>query len=328
MAFIDVKNVSKEFKVFTREKGLGNALKSIFKREYQIIKAVDNISFQINKGELVGYIGPNGAGKSTTIKMLTGILFPSSGEIRVNGLMPYENRKENSMNMGVVFGQRSQLYWDIPVEETFELYKKMYRIDEKRFKENVEFYVDLLEMGDFIRKPVRTLSLGQKMRANLTVALLHDPDVLYLDEPTIGLDVVVKSKIRKFIKAINKEKGTTVILTTHDMNDIENICDRIILIDQGQILYDGRLADFKENYGKQYTMMVQFSDNNIEIKDSRFNILKEEGQFKWLSFLKEDITVAEAVNYLSRNYNIIDLSIKEPDIEDIVRRIYEKKIAL
>lgn len=328
MAFIDVKNVSKEFKVFTREKGLGNALKSIFKREYQIIKAVDNISFQINKGELVGYIGPNGAGKSTTIKMLTGILFPSSGEIRVNGLMPYENRKENSMNMGVVFGQRSQLYWDIPVEETFELYKKMYRIDEKRFKENVEFYVDLLEMGDFIRKPVRTLSLGQKMRANLTVALLHDPDVLYLDEPTIGLDVVVKSKIRKFIKAINKEKGTTVILTTHDMNDIENICDRIILIDQGQILYDGRLADFKENYGKQYTMMVQFSDNNIEIKDSRFNILKEEGQFKWLSFLKEDITVAEAVNYLSRNYNIIDLSIKEPDIEDIVRRIYENKIAL
>ena len=149
-----------------------------------------------------------------------------------------------------------------------------------------------------------------------------------LDEPTIGLDVVVKSKIRKFIKAINKEKGTTVILTTHDMNDIENICDRIILIDQGQILYDGRLADFKENYGKQYTMMVQFSDNNIEIKDSRFNILKEDGQFKWLSFLKEDITVAEAVNYLSRNYNIIDLSIKEPDIEDIVRRIYENKIAL
>ena len=256
------------------------------------------------------------------------IYYISSGEIKVNGLVPYENRKENSMHMGVVFGQRSQLYWDIPVEETFELFKKMYRIDEKRFKENVEFYVDLLEMGDFIRKPVRTLSLGQKMRANLTVALLHDPDVLYLDEPTIGLDVVVKSNIRKFIKAINKEKGTTVILTTHDMNDIENICDRIILIDQGQILYDGRLADFKENYGKQYTMMVQFSDNNIEIKDSRFNILKEDGQFKWLSFLKEDITVAEAVNYLSRNYNIIDLSIKEPDIEDIVRRIYENKIAL
>lgn len=328
MSFIDVNNLSKEFKVFTRKKGLGNAFKSIFKREYQVKKAVDCISFKIEKGELLGYIGPNGAGKSTTIKMLTGILLPSEGEIKVNGLVPFDNRKENSMNMGVVFGQRSQLYWDLPMEETFELYKKMYKVEDRKFKRNVEFYVDLLDMEEFLRKPVRTLSLGQKMRANLTVALLHDPAVLYLDEPTIGLDVVVKNKIRKFIKEINKEKGTTVILTTHDMDDIEHICDRLIMIDHGHILYDGMLDDFKEQYGNQYLLMAQFAEDNVSINDHRLNIVKDEGQVKWLSFFKENIGTAEAVSILSREHKLIDLSIKEPETEDIVRRIYEEGLMI
>ncbi len=323
MAFIEVKNLSKYFKVYKREKGLSSSIKSLFKRKYEVKKAIDDISFSIKKGELVGYIGPNGAGKSTTIKTLAGILLPSTGKVLVNGKVPYKNRKENSMNMGVVFGQRSQLYWDLPMEETFDLFRKMYKIDEGKFNDNLEFYVELLQMSDFLRKPVRTLSLGQKMRANLTAALLHDPDVLYLDEPTIGLDVVVKNKIRNFIKEINKEKNTTVILTTHDMDDIEHICDRLIMIDNGKIIYDGSLDNFKEKHGRKYTIMVQFNENNINIADSRLNIAKDEGQVKWFTFLKNEISVAEAVTQLTRKYDIIDLSIYEPETEDLVRKIYE-----
>ncbi|MFP4661222.1 MAG: ATP-binding cassette domain-containing protein [Halanaerobiales bacterium] len=324
MAFIEVEHLSKYFKVYSREKGLLNSFKSLFKREYQLKKAVDDISFSIEKGELVGYIGPNGAGKSTTIKTLAGILLPTVGQVKVNGMIPYKNRKENSMNMGVVFGQRSQLYWDLPMEETFDLFKKMYKIEEKVFKRNLDFYVDLLQMGDFLRKPVRTLSLGQKMRANLASALLHDPDVLYLDEPTIGLDVVVKNKIRNFIREINREKNTTVILTTHDMDDIEHICDRLIMIDHGKILYDGSLTEFKNSYGKEYTVMVQFNEYDINITDKRLNVIKDEGQVKWISFLIDDLSVAEAVTQLTRKYDIIDLSIKEPETEELVRKIYER----
>ncbi|MGE5606387.1 MAG: ABC transporter ATP-binding protein, partial [Bacteroidota bacterium] len=265
MAFIEVNQVSKEFQVYIRRKGFGNAVKSLFWRPYEVKKAVENISFRMNQGEVVGYIGPNGAGKSTTIKMLAGILYPTSGEILVNGRIPYENRKENARRIGIVFGQRSQLYWDLPMEETFELYQKIYRIGERQFRQNLDFFVELLDMKEFLRRPVRQLSLGQKMRANLAVALLHDPEIIYLDEPTIGLDVVAKERIRRFIKEVNQEKKTTVILTTHDMTDIEKVCDRIIMIDHGRILHDGPLAGFIEQNSGGHMLTVTFSDPNVRI---------------------------------------------------------------
>ncbi|WP_069325716.1 ABC transporter ATP-binding protein, partial [Paenibacillus nuruki] len=270
---IEVKNVYKQFKISEREKGLFNSVKSLFTNNYHIKKAVDNISFSIKKGEIVGYIGANGAGKSTTIKMLSGILVPSSGSVLIDGLVPYENRKENAKKIGVVFGQRSQLYWNLPMEETFDLYKKIYKIPENDFIYNVEFYVDLLEMSPFLRTPVRQLSLGQRMRAELVVALLHNPEILYLDEPTIGLDVVVKQKIRKFIKEINKEKDLTVILTTHDMDDIEQICNRIITIHGGEIVYDGSLDQFKNSYSMGHQIIIEYVNDDVQIKDPRLKII-------------------------------------------------------
>lgn len=325
MALIEVKNICKNFEIYKRQKGFANSLKSLFSRQYEIKRAVDNISFNLERGELVGYVGPNGAGKSTTIKMLAGILVPTSGTITVDGKIPHLNRKQNAMHIGVVFGQRSQLYWDLPMEDTFELYKKMYKIDNQRFRRNVDFYIELLEMQEFLRRPVRQLSLGQKMRADLAVALLHDPEIVYLDEPTIGLDVVAKSRIRRFIKEVNKEKKTTVILTTHDMDDIEQICTRLIMIDKGQMIYDGTLEAFKEIYGEGHMLTVDFADESVKIDDSRLKVIKEEGPRKWIVFKKQDIGIAEAVTLITRKYNITDLNLKEPDIEEIVKTTYEKK---
>lgn len=325
MAFIEVANVTKEFKVFKREKGVKNALKSMVKREYEIKKAVDDISFSVERGELVGYIGPNGAGKSTTIKMLSGILVPTAGQIRVGGLIPYENRRENNLRMGVVFGQRSQLYWDLPMGETFELYQTMYRIEDAVYKRNVEFYIELLGMQDFLQTPVRQLSLGQKMRANLAIALLHDPPIVYLDEPTIGLDVIAKSRIRTFIKQVNREKNTTLVLTTHDMDDIETICNRLIMIDRGQKLYDGELAAFKSQYAGGHTLTVEVDEEQFSVPDKRMKLIKEEAHRKSLLFRKDEITPLEALEILNRQYTIRDFSLKEPDIEETVKEIYEKE---
>lgn len=328
MTFIQVENVSKEFKIYQREKGFINSLKSIINPQYSIKTAVDNISFSIEKGDLVGYIGPNGAGKSTTIKMLSGILYPTKGEILINGKIPHVNRKENAMNIGVVFGQRSQLFWDLPVESTFELYKKMYNVEDDKFKRNIEFYTELLEMKEFLKTPVRQLSLGQKMRANIAVALLHDPDIVYLDEPTIGLDVVAKSKIRKFIKELNKEKNITLILTTHDMDDIEEICNKIIMIDNGSILYDGSLEKFKEEYSKGYTLIVDLYDDKIQIDNNYLTIFKNEENRVWISFKKEEISISEAITAITQNNRIKDLNIREPKIEDIVKNIYGSMIKI
>lgn len=325
MVMISARELSKDYRIYQREKGFKNSLKSLLKREYTLKQAVKNINFDINKGELVGYIGPNGAGKSTTIKMLSGILVPSSGSITVNGITPYLNRKENARNIGVVFGQRSQLYWDLPMEETFDLYKKMYRIDDEVFKKNVRYYIELLEMEEFLRRPVRQLSLGQKMKANIAIAMLHNPAIIYLDEPTIGLDVVAKKRIRQFIKEINRERETTVILTTHDMDDIEEICNRIIMIDNGQILYDGTLANFKHHYGKKHMVIVEFLDEDIVLEEKRL-VVSDDGKYrKSFIFSEDEISVAEAINYLTRNFTITDLKIKEPNVEETVRRIYESQ---
>ena len=325
MALIEVAGVSKEFRIHRRRPGILASCRSLFWREYDVIKAVNNISFAIEPGEMVGYIGPNGAGKSTTIKMLAGILAPNSGTIVVGGRAPVRDRKENARHIGVVFGQRSQLYWDLPIVETFELYGKMYRVEKERFKRNVEFFVDLLGLGEFMNQPTRQLSLGQKMRANLAIALLHDPEIVYLDEPTIGLDVVAKGRIRAFMREINRERRTTVILTTHDMDDIESICDRIIMIHQGQLLHDGSLPAFKDKFGKGHSIMVEFAHDDEEVNDPRLRVARREGPRVWFLFHREEISLAEATTLIARNHDIRDLVVKEPEIEDIVREFYDAR---
>lgn len=322
MSLIRVDHVSRYFRVHKREKGIGASLKSIIRRKYDVVKAVDDISFTIDKGELVGYIGPNGAGKSTTIKLLAGILVPTKGTIRVNGRVPHMKRRENSLNIGVIFGQRSQLYWDLPMGETFDLYQKIYKIDKQRFKRNVEFYVELLDMQDFLRTPVRQLSLGQKMRANIAVALLHDPEILYLDEPTIGLDVVAKDTIRNFIMQVNVERQTTVILTTHDMNDIEQICNRIILIDKGKLLYDGTLKSFIKTYSDGYLITIDLLSEELTLPDDRINIIRRKQSEIIVACKNSDISVGEAVTIITRNNVIRDIHIETDNVERIVKKIY------
>lgn len=327
MAFIEARNVSKDFIVYKKSNGIFSAFKSLFKRESTLKQAVHDISFSINQGELVAYIGPNGAGKSTTIKMLSGILQPTEGMIRVGDIVPYEDRKRNALRMGVVFGQRSQLYWDLAMEDTFDLYRRMYKIEEKRFKANVEFYVELLQMQEFLTRPIRQLSLGQKMRANLAVSLLHDPEVVYLDEPTIGLDIIAKTRIREFIREVNKEKNTTLMLTTHDMDDIEQICNRIIMIDKGRIIYDGTLDAFKSDYTAGHQIIIELESDSIHLNDRRLSLIKDEGLRKTILFKKEDIPVTEVIQILTEKNRIKDIQIKEPSIEDIVKGIYEQEAA-
>ncbi|MDE6202782.1 MAG: ATP-binding cassette domain-containing protein, partial [Lachnospiraceae bacterium] len=254
---IEVKNISKDFVSPKKYPGLKGAVKGLFSNEKVVKTAVDDISFSIRKGEIVGYIGSNGAGKSTTIKMMTGILTPTKGTCRVAGINPNQNRKENAKNIGVVFGQRTQLWWDLPLGESFTILKEIYDVPAEDFSARMDFLNDVLELQDFIDRPVRTLSLGQRMRADLGAALLHNPKVLYLDEPTIGLDLVVKDNIRRAIKQINEKYQTTVILTTHDIGDIEELCSRIIIIDEGKLIYDGSLANLKDTYGNKRKISME-----------------------------------------------------------------------
>lgn len=322
MAYIEVNHITREFKSFKRPDGVKDALYTLLKRDYDIKKAVDDLSFSIDQGELVGYIGPNGAGKSTTIKMLSGILVPSSGTILTGGIVPWEKRKENAGNIGVVFGQRSQLNWDLPMEDTFELYQKMYRVEMGAFRKNVDMFVEMLEMQPFLKKPVRQLSLGQKMRAELAVALLHDPAILYLDEPTIGLDVVVKDKIRKFIRQLNGEKKTTVLLTTHDMADIEEICDRIIMIDHGKLMLDKTVDEFKTQGTGRYYVEVTFSQHRGILSLTGVTMAKEQPFCHTYRVEASKVSVNMLLNKISGSYDVTDIIIKKPEIDEIVRRLY------
>ena len=332
---IKVENLSKEFKSNKKYPGFKGAIKSFFSREYIIKKAVDNISFEIEDGEIVGYIGANGAGKSTTIKMMTGILSPSSGTISINGLIPYEDREKNAKDIGVVFGQRTQLWWDLPLSETFSLLKDIYDVNDKDYKERMEFLNEVLEINEFILSPVRTLSLGQRMRADLAAALLHNPKIIYLDEPTIGLDVVVKEKVRSAIKEINKKYGTTVILTTHDLNDIEELCNRIIIIDNGIKIYDGSLSDIKGSYGYITTIEVQVKSLKGNEKfdiNNEMNISKENLEMKVLEnkiivrFNRNFTNQAEIISKIISKFDIFDFSIIETSIEEIIKKIYRKEV--
>lgn len=322
MSYIEVKDLCKEYRIAKTGKGIGGAIKSLFHREYTVKEAVRHVDFSVEKGEIVGYIGPNGAGKSTTLKMLSGILIPSSGTVQVGGIVPYERRRENAKRIGVVFGQRSQLYWDLPVSDTFGLYESLYDIPHETFRKNCELFTELLDMGSFLDQPVRQLSLGQKMKANIAVALLHDPAVLYLDEPTIGLDVVSKKVLRQAIKAINQEKGTTVMLTTHDMDDIEAICKRLIMINEGVKLFDGTLESFRNQYECEIVIRLEFEGNAPTWQDMEGLSFSKRDENALEVKLLDRSAVKASITRLLDAYEPQNIFVREPDIEDIVEIAY------
>ena len=338
-SFIEVKNVNKSFKVSKRAKGIPGTIANLFIPKFEDKTAVRDISFSINEGEMVGFIGPNGAGKSTTIKMLSGILYPDSGDVRVNGYVPYKQRKEYVGSIGVVFGQKSQLQWDLPVIDSFELLKAIYRIPDAMYKKNLDRFVEMLDMSEFISKPVRQLSLGQRMRADIVAALLHSPKIVFFDEPNIGVDVVGKEKIRSFIKELNATDKVTMIFTTHDMQDIEKTCNRLIIIDKGQKIYDGSIHGIKEKYGQARLLEVEFSEQYdiAMIKNSVNNRIKDveikeasDSEARKLQFIFDNtkVLIDELMNYLLQNFSIKDINISEPDIEEIIGKIYEGEVQL
>lgn len=309
---IMVQGIRKYYKIAKRDKGLSASLQYLFNRKYEIKKAVDEVSFSIKRGEIVGFIGPNGAGKSTTIKILSGILYPDAGDVKIKGFIPYRQRKQYVKHIGVVFGQKSQLNWDLPLIESFELMKFIYRIPQKKYEENLKLFSELLDMADFINQPVRQLSLGQRMRGDIVAALLHSPEIVFLDEPTIGLDVVAKEKIREFIRYINEEEQTTIIFTTHDMQDIEKVCNRLIIIDQGKKIYDGSIGQIKNRYANSKTIEILLENDEKEIQTFDLNEAP-------LNMVMENLFAQK---------NIKDISICEPEIDGIIRDIYEGRVVL
>jgi ABC-2 type transport system ATP-binding protein len=307
MTLIDVAGLGRSFRV----------------RGAQDVHAVHNVSFAVSPGEMVGYIGPNGAGKSTTIKMLTGILVPTSGQVLVCGLDPSRNRRALAGRMGVVFGQRTTLWWDLPLRDTFELLAKIYKIPRHRFEANLTKYVELLDLGDLLNTPVRQLSLGQRMRGDITAALLHDPEILYLDEPTIGLDVISKGRLREFLRTLNAERDTTLLLTTHDLHDIEALCDRVIVIDHGSLIFDGTLHALHRQGGSQRTLVVDLVDEAGPIHVPGAVVTKVDGPRQWLTF-PADASAAPIVAAVAAAYDVADLSLREPDIEAVISDLYQR----
>ena len=320
---ISVDKVCKNFRVPVRPKGMGAAFKSLIKREYKTVEALDNVSFDIACGETVGYIGPNGAGKSTTVKILSGILRPDSGECVINGKVPYKQRQSHVADIGVVFGQRSQLWWDVPVIDSFELIRDIYSVDDKKYKSNLSLMTETLGLSEFLNTPARQLSLGMRMRCELAASLLHGPKLLFLDEPTIGLDAVSKLAVRKFIKTVNCEKNVTVILTTHDMNDIEALAERVILIGRGKILYDGGFKKLKSDFSPSRMITIFYSsDNGCTLPDKFICTSNENGRavFKTDTSLK----VKEIMEALSARFEIYDFSLNDEAVENVVARVYEE----
>ncbi len=324
MSYIIVKDLNKTFKVNVRDSGLINAFKSLFKRHYKEIKAVDNISFEIDEGEIVGYIGPNGAGKSTTIKMLTGILKPDSGLIDIGGFTPFIDRVKYVKNIGVVFGQKSQLWWDIPVEDSFLLLRDIYKIDEKEYQETKEELVNLLKLKDLLNTPVRQLSLGQRMRCEIAASLLHNPKVLFLDEPTIGLDAVSKVEVRNFIKEINKKKKVTVILTSHDMTDIEALTNRLIVIGHGKILYDGKLSDIKNKYNRNKKVEIIFKNITTTPKIKNVEVLEKDRRRVLLNVDTKENSISSVINEYTKVCEILDVNLIENNIDNVIVNLYKE----
>ncbi len=325
---IHIHDLHKHFRVYRHHRGGLGALRNLVTREFQLVRAVDGVSFDIGRGELVGYLGPNGAGKSTTIKILTGILVPTAGEVRVDGRVPWRERRQHVAHIGVVFGQRTSLWWDLPVIESFDLLRHIYRVPTARFRHNLAFFDALLDLGPFLNTPVRGLSLGQRMRADLAAALLHEPPLLFLDEPTIGLDVVAKERIRQFIRAINRDRGVTVILTTHDLGDVEKLCERVIMIDHGRLVFDGALAELRARFGRGRILVVDFEAMPAAVSLPGATLMRSEGNRAWFRIAQANgsPTIADLMPVLFRDYRVRDVSLTEPEIEEVVREIYEGRL--
>ena len=336
-SMIYAENLRKEFKKIIKEPGVKGAVKALFKPEKEIVKAVDGISFEVPKGEILGFIGPNGAGKSTVIKMLTGILMPTSGACRINGYIPQKDRKAYVKEIGVVFGQRTQLWWDLALRETYSVLKEIYEVPDDKFKQRMEFLNEVLELDSFITSPVRTLSLGQRMRADIAASLLHSPKVLFLDEPTIGLDVVVKENIRNAVRKINAEEGTTVILTTHDLADIEELCERIVMIDKGKKVFDGSISELKHSFGDTRTLQFELVNTadiklldykeHFKLTDNDIGVENNNGSVK-VRFNMNAVSVESVISYTLSVVHVKDLSIKDAEIEEIIKRLYRREVSV
>jgi ABC-2 type transport system ATP-binding protein len=320
---ITLSNINKTFRVAKRQAGFGRAVKALFSREYELVHALNDVSFTINDGEMVGYIGPNGAGKSTTIKIMCGILTPDSGECIINGRTPWRERVAHVREIGVVFGQRSQLWWDVPIIDSFELIRDIYKTDEKTYKKSLDELTTLLDLGELLKTPARSLSLGQRMRCEIAASLLHAPKILFLDEPTIGLDAVSKIAVRKFIKGLNAERGTTVILTTHDMQDIEALTERILLIGKGRILLDGSLDELKKRSSRRKTLIVEYTGvapgipegmTLVEMKDGRLIVTLD----------PEILPVSDAIAHLAAGAELTDVSVSGITAEEMVAGLYKE----
>jgi len=317
---IEVSDLRKTFTVYRRAGRL--------RRERRQVTAVDGVSFSVEPGEMVGYIGPNGAGKSTTIKMLTGILVPSSGWLMVAGLTPARRRTELAKRIGVVFGNRTQLWWDLPLRDSFELLRHIYRVPAADHRRRIAELRGLLDLDPFLDTPVRQLSLGQRMRGELTAALLHAPDVLFLDEPTVGLDIVSKARVRDFLAQLNRERGVTTLLTTHDLSDIERLCPRMVIIDRGRVLYDGGTAEIAARFGAERTLVVDLAETRPPLHLARGSVVRTDGPRQWIRFRSEEMTAAALIAAISEQAQLVDLSIEEPDIEEVVRRVYTGEAVL
>ncbi len=324
MDIITVKDLSKSFRAPINHEGRWGALKSLFNPKQQIKKALDDISFEIKKGELVGYIGPNGAGKSTTVKILSGILLPDAGDVKVFGKNPSENRVETVKRLGVVFGQKSQLWWDLPVIESFELLKEIYAVPTKEYLQAFEELAETLSLKLLLQIPVRQLSLGQRMRCELAASLLHHPEILFLDEPTIGLDAVSKLAVRDFIRKLNREKGVTILLTTHDMDDIESLCERVLLLNEGKIFLDGTLQEMRRKILPERRLIIDLENEHDTVQDPEAFLIKQEGHRIFLSFNPETTTAPSLIHRILERHAIRDLYVENPPIEEIIAQFYRK----
>ncbi|VHH02759.1 antibiotic transport system ATP-binding protein [Streptococcus pyogenes] len=330
MVMIEVSHLQKNFSKTIKEPGLKGALKSFVHPQREIFEAVKDLSFEVPKGQILGFIGANGAGKSTTIKMLTGILKPTSGYCRINGKIPQDNRQDYVRDIGAVFGQRTQLWWDLALQETYVVLKEIYDVPEKAFRKRMDFLNEVLDLNEFIKDPVRTLSLGQRMRADIAASLLHNPKVLFLDEPTIGLDVSVKDNIRRAITQINQEEKTTILLTTHDLSDIEQLCDRIIMIDKGQEIFDGTVTQLKQSFGKMKSLSFELKPGQEQVGSQSMglpDITVERHELSLdIQYDSSRYQTADIIQKTMADFAVRDLKMTDVDIEDIVRRFYRKEL--
>jgi ABC-2 type transport system ATP-binding protein len=332
MPIIQADHVAKAFTRTKAAEGRLSALRTLVTHETETIHAVEDVSFSIDEGEIVGYLGPNGAGKSTTIKMLTGILVPTSGTVEVAGLVPWEHREANAFNIGVVFGQRTQLWWALPLQESLRLIGRMYRMPETEYRRSMDQLTELLDMGPFLQTPVRQLSLGQRMRGDLAAAVLYAPPILFLDEPTVGLDIVAKERIRSFIEEINRERKTTVLLTTHDLEDVERLCKRIIIIDRGRVLFDGQASDLRARYAPTRLVDVTVSGDGVSALSTVLrdlppgvSVVQHEGMKASFEVQPERVAVSDLIGTIAARVPIADIAVREPAMEGIIRQIYEAR---